>query len=332
MPPTIKDVATRAGVSTATVSYVINGTQRITEETRERVLRAMTELQYRPSALARSLRVRRTKTVALLVPYLSNQFFTDAAHGIEEVLQRNGYNLIISESTDDPENEKRLLQAFDSLLVDGLILVPCDPGQDYAAKALSSRCPTVFLDRRPLAGDCDAVVLDNCAGTYEAVSLLIRMGHRRIAMLLGAEWYSTTHDRMRGFEKALREAKLKPAPKFIRHADYGLGSGITLTHEVLTRRKPSAIFSASAQMTLGVFLKTREMRLRIPEDVAIIGCGDLAWAKATEPPLSMIYQPSSEMGKRAAELLLKRIEHPAEETGKCEIIYLPTKLRMRGSC
>ncbi len=329
MPPTIKDVANLAGVSTATVSYVINGTQKITDETRERVEKAMRELKYRPSALARSLRVRRTKTIGLLVPHLSNQFFTEAAHGIEEVLQRNGYSVIISESGDAPQNENRLLQVCASLLVDGLSLVPCNPKLNYVKKALSGRHPTVFLDRRPIDVDCDAVVLDNSNATYEAVSLLIRMGHERIAMLLGADWYSTTHDRMRGFKKALKEAGLKLDPNLVRHGDYGLESGIALTHEVLTSRKPSAIFAASAYMTLGAFLKTREMRLRIPDQVAIIGCDDQAWANATEPALSMIHQPSSEMGKRAAELLLKRIEHPTE---KYETVYLPTKLRVRGSC
>ncbi len=329
MAPTIKDVANLAGVSTATVSYVINGTQRITDETRGKVEKAMAALQYQPSAPARSLRVRRTRTVGLLVPQLSNQFFTEAAHGIEEVLQRNGYSLIISESTDDIANEKRLVEVFDSLLVDGLILVPCSPKQDYLAKALTDRHPTVFLDRRPTDFQCDAVILDNCHATYEAISFLTRMGHKKIAMLLGAEWYSTTRDRMAGYKKALEEAGIEFDPNLIRHGDYGIDSGIALTHELLTSRKPTAIFSASAYMTLGAFFKAQAMSIKIPEQLAIIGCDDLPWANAANPPLSMIYQPSYEMGKRAAELPLNRIEHP---TGDFETIYLSTKLRIRGSC
>lgn len=328
MRPTIKDVAKLAGVSTATVSYVINNNRFVSEESREKVNRAMQELQYFPSALARSLRVKRTRTVGLIVPQLSNQYFTKAAQGVEMILQQNGYNLMISESNSDWLVEKNLIMVFNSLLVDGLIIVPSARFQNDLQDVLRGSYPTVFLDRRPnqLAGD--AVVLDNFASTYEATMFLIRAGHTRIGLLLGAEWYSTSRDRVRGYRQAHEQSFLAFDQNLIRHGDFGLESGLLFTQELLDAAQPTAVIASSCDMTLGAFLKAKERGLAIPGQFAIIGCDDLPWATATEPAISMIHQPSTELGKAAAELLLKRIESPSE---KFETIYMPTRLHLRGS-
>ncbi len=326
--PTIKDVARLAGVSTATVSYVINNTRFVSEETRAKVDKAMEMLEYAPSALARGLRMRRTKTVGLIVPQLSNQYFTNAAHGIEEVLQRNGYSLIISKSGEDWEVEKKLVEVFTSLLVDGLIMVPCSERKNDLQKVLRGKYPIVFLDRRPTGFEGDVVALDNRSATREAVSLFAKAGHRKIALLVGVEWYSTTADRIAGYRQALADAGIGFDSGLIRHGDYSLESGLALAEDVFRKRKPTALLAASSDMTLGAFRKAREMGLKIPDQLAIIGCDDMPWANAIDPPLSMIWQPSVELGGRAAELLLKRIATPSEER---ETIFLPTRLNVRNS-
>lgn len=328
MRATIKDVAKLAGVSTATVSYVINKNRFVAEETKEKVSRAMEELQYYPSALARSLRVKRTRTVGLIVPQLSNQYFTNAAHGVEMVLQNNGYSLMISESNSDSQVEKKLVRVFNSLLVDGLIIVPSGTNQGDLKFARRGSCPTIFLDRRPYEYEGDSVVLDNFNATCDAAQFLIQKGRTRIALLLGAEWYSTSRDRLRGYRFALEQASLPFEPRLVRHGDFGVESGESIARELLDELRPDAVIASSSNMTLGAFLAIKEAGLSIPEDVAIIGCDDLPWAQATEPSISMIKQPSSELGRTAAELLLKRIEAPAE---KFEAVYLPTTLTVRGS-
>lgn len=328
MPPTIKDVARLAGVSTASVSHVINEKQFVSQEMRLRVQKAMEELEYYPSAVARSLRVRRTRTVGLIVPELSNKYFTEVAHGIEEVLQKNGYSLIISESGDDAHNERELVQVYDSLHVDGLIMVPCGPKQHGPGGPLRGNCPTVFVDRKPDGPRVDAVVLDNYNATYEGVSTLLDRGHRRIGAILGAKWYSTTRDRIRGYVKAHRDRGLEVDKELIRHGDYGVETGRALGAELLGGPMPTALFVASSYATLGAFMIAKEMGFSIPGDLAILGCDDLSWARATEPPLSMVVHPTSEMGKKTSELLLKRIADPG---GRRETIHLPTKIRFRGS-
>lgn len=328
MAATIKDVAKLASVSIATVSYVVNGSHQVSEETRRRVVRAVEMLEYRPSALARSLRVQRTNTVGLIVPQLGNLFFTEAAHGIEEILQRNGYSLIISESEGSPGTERRLIQMFNSLLVDGLIIVPCGRRQSELRKALRGNYPTVFLDRRLGRFAGDAVLLDNYGATVEAVGLLAGRGHRRIGMVLGSKWYSTTRDRIRAYKKALRDAGIGFDPALVRHGDYSIEAGSALAEDLLRTASPTALFLACSNMTLGAFVTVRKLGLSVPGDVAIIGCDDLAWATATEPPLSMVYQPSAAMGRKTAELLLRRIDCPTDDS---EMFYLPTQLRLRGS-
>ena len=329
MAATIKDVAKLAGVSTATVSYAINNTRFVSEETREKVEKAMRELEYYPSALARGLRVRRTRTIGLIVPQLSNTYFTEVAHGIEEILQKNGYSLVISESKDDPASEKKLIQVFYSLQVDGLIMVPCQlPEESTLGSVLRDACPTVFVDRRIENFKCDAVVLDNYSSTYKVLTAMFKSGRRRIGMLLGPKEYSTTQDRLAGHKQALADAGVAFDARLIRHGDYGFESGLSIGTEILKRKnRPDAVFSASSQMTLGVFLKAREKGVRIPEELALCGCEDTGWALATDPPLSMIYQPSAELGKKAAELVLTRIESPTE---KRETVFIPATPRFRG--
>lgn len=329
MGVTMKDVASRAGVSTATVSYVINDTRFVAAATREKVVRAMAELNYSPNTLARSLRVRRSKTIGMVVPQISNPSFTDAIHGVEKVLQDNGYNLLISESGEDGDCEIKLIKVFNAMFVDGVIIMASGKQQPKLAEALKAGgYPAVFLDRslKKLRGDI--VTLDNRRSTMEATRLLLERGRRRIGLLLGPGQHSTTQDRIKGYTQAHRDAGVPVDPDLVRHGDYSLESGKALGKELLESRRPDAFFAASADMTLGVFMEAKAAKRGIPEELSIIGCHDSAWAAVTDPPLSMIDQPSSELGRLAAELLLKRIGAPG---GDFERIFLPARITVRGS-
>lgn len=328
MAATIKDVAKLAGVSTATVSYVINETRDIPKKTREKVRRAMRELEYLPSAVARSLRGRRSRSIGLIVPQIDNQYFTNVAHGIEAVLRKNGYTLVIGESGDDLKTERMLIRTFNSMLIGGLIIIACGARHDPLADVISGDYPTIFADRRPNGFPGDAVMLDNFTSTYNAIAMLLERGHTRIGMILGAKYYSTTKDRIAGYVRAHREKGLAVDPELFCYASYTAESGAMFGEKLLRSHSVTAVFCASPLVTLGIFVKAKELKLSIPEQVALIGCEDTVWATATEPAITMIFQPSIEMGKKSAELLLKRIANPADTF---ETISLPTQMMMRGS-
>jgi Transcriptional regulators len=329
MAVTIKDVANLAGVSTATVSYVINNTRFVSETAREKVRNAMAELKYSPNTVARSLRVGSSKLVGMVVPQISNPSFTDAIHGVEKVLRKNGYRLLISESGEDSRTEVDIVKVFNSMFVDGVIIFASGKQPAALESALrEASYPTVFLDRRLKGVKKDVITVNNEAATREGVSLLLSKGHNRVALLVGPPQHSTTQDRIKGYKLAHKEHGVRVRPGLICHGDYGLESGLRLGGEVLDEHAPNGFFAASADMTLGALLAAKQRNLRIPDQLGIVGCHDSAWANATEPPLTMVWQPSIKQGELGAELLLKRIANPTDDF---EIVFLPTQLTIRES-
>lgn len=329
MAVTIKDVANRAGVSTATVSYVINNTRFVSEAASQKVRKALAELKYSPNTVARSLRVRSTKIIGMVVPQISNPSFTDAIHGVEKVLRKNGYKLLINEADEDWRAEVSIIKVFNSMFVDGVIIFASGKQPAMLKSALQGGSyPTVFLDRR--LGDVkgDVIAVDNVTATREGVGLLLERGCSRVALLVGPTHHSTAQDRIKGYKQALKEHGVKMRPGLVCHGDYGLESGRRLGGEVIDKYAADGLFAASADMSLGAFLAAKQRKLRIPDQLAMIGCHDSAWALATDPPLTMVSQPSSQLGELGAELLLKRIAAPG---GEFETIFLPTQLNLRES-
>jgi LacI family transcriptional regulator len=329
MAATIKDVAKLADVSTATVSYVINGSQFISDKTKNRVERAMKELNYHPSALARNLRIQKTNTIGFIIPNISNQYFTSAAKGIEKVLRVNGYNLLVSDSEDDESVECERIKVFTSLKVDGLIISSAGKESDIFLKDLSDSNPVVFFDRRPKEFECDFVVLDNYRATYDAISMLLMKKHTNIGMLLGKKHISTTQDRIMGCKQAYKDYGIDSKELRVVHGDFTIESGRLLATELLRPELGiTALFIANGLMTIGAFMVVKEYGLMLSEDLAIIGCDDSEWALVSTPPMSMIYQPSYEMGKLAADILLRKIK---VDESKHEKIFFPAVLNIRGS-
>jgi LacI family transcriptional regulator len=329
MTASMKDVAQRAEVSTATVSHVINRTRFVSEETRARVLQAMRELDYYPNLAARSLRSQRSNIVGLIVPDVANHFFMTLIKGVEDVLRANRYTLLVSNSDDDVDVEKEQLRILKAQLVDGLIMATT--GHDHAfLEAALKDWPTVFVDREPNGyAKGDRVLVDNIGGTCEAMKALFERGHRQIGVILGLEGLTSTEERLAGYEKALANMGIGFDPALVRWGDSRPGSGYQLTRELVEATDMTALFIGNNAMAIGAMQFLRDREIRIPEELALICFDDSDWFLITDPPLSVVSQPSFEVGKHAAELLLRRLK--GEDSAKPQRYRLPTKVILRES-
>lgn len=327
----LAEVARRAGVSPATVSRVVNEPQMVREETRARVEAAITELGYRPSRVARRLRVRcgRSALLGLVIPDLQNPFFADLARGVEDAAQRQGWTVLIGNTDEDAEKERRYLQVMGAESVDGVILPPSSGRCPAAEELLRSGTPIVCVDRRLTGARVDTAVIDNVRGAYEATAHLVDEGHRRIALIHGRRQLSTSTERSEGYRAALADHGIAFDPSLTCAGDSRQPSGRHLTDQLLAlTRPPSALLVGNSMMTLGALEAIREGGLRIPQDIAVVGYDDMPWALALDPPLSVVRQPGYELGTRAAELLLQRIRDPGRST---TLLTLQPELVVRGS-
>jgi LacI family transcriptional regulator len=334
MAVSIKDVAAKANVSTATVSHVINETRYVAEETRLKVLQAMKDLDYRPNPVARSLRSRKSNIIGLMFPAqsddTSNFFFMSIAHGIGSVLKNHGYQLIVSNSNEEIEMEREQIKMFNDQFIDGLIMAPTAQSHEYLHEELHGDYPVIFVDRKPKGYEKgDTILSDGQNGTYGAIKLLIEKGHRNIGFVTGPLGLTTSDDRFEGYKQALIEHALPISLDLIKEAVPSFENGYDVAKELIENTHVSAIFTANNIMTMGVVKCLQDYKKKIPEEIAVIGFDDYEWAKITTPPLTMIKQPSFEIGVKAAEAMIRRIEDPQAEYVEWR---LQTTLMTRGSC
>jgi LacI family transcriptional regulator len=321
--PTMRDIARAAGVSLATVSYVVNGGPRpVSTHRRRRVLAAIKELGYEP-------RPRRTGDTAIgvIVPMATNAFFSRAVAGVEAALGPTEHALT-SSSGDDPAKESELLRVMRRHRVDGLIITPCGEVPDEVHRLATSGIPVVVMDRGVATTALNGVTMDNYGSAVKATRLLIDSGHRRIALLNGPERVDTARDRRRGYLDALRAAGLPVIPQYVRDVEFGRERGATATHEMLSlKTPPEAIFSSSLILTAGMLTAVHERSLRWPDDVAIVGFGDATWTQLMSPPLTVVKQPAERLGTTAAELLLSIIRNGGPRTGQRIVVESQIVLR-----
>jgi len=324
---TVLDVAKRAGVSPMTVSRVVNGSGPVSPKLRARVEKALKETGYVPNTVARNLRTKRTDTIGLVMPDITNPFFTHVVRGVEVAARAAGLLLLLTNTDQRPDEELRVVSMLLQRQVDGMLAIPAGACSDTARLCREAGVPLVIVDRRPEVSGLDVVRADAEGGSYELGQLLAGLGHRHMAVLTGPEYAPTAVDRAVGFAKALEEAGL-PAP-IVRHGDFSLVSGSEMTQLVMQEEpRPTAIFACNNFLAIGTQHKLEELGLRIPEDVALVGLDDLPTEMVTFPFLTVSAQPAEEMGRRAVELLLERIKSPDE--GPREIL-LPTELTIRRS-
>lgn len=323
--PTIRDVAARAGVSHQTVSRVINGNGLVAAGTRERVLQAIQELEYVPSALARGLSSDRTHTLGMVGADVSDYFFAQAVAGAEAEARKHGLFLVIGSLEPAADGDERgYLRLMLERRVDGLVLARpvLDPGMGALLASLAERLPLVVIAARLHLPGVDTVEVDNRQGGLDATRFLIEQGHRGIATITGPLAWPHARDRLASYRVALRRAGLKADPALVaRCRDWGLESGRKAAAHLLETGQPfTAIFAHSDLLALGAITELRARGLRVPEDVAVVGYDDIPVASFVDPPLTTIRQPMRQVGARAVEILLDKIaavrSHVASRPGR----------------
>jgi LacI family transcriptional regulator len=329
---TLRDVALRAGVSVGSASAVLNEAGTASAEMIRRVRKASEELGYQPDGVARSLKTGRTRTIGLVIPDIANPHFANLAKAIEIGADRAGYALMLSNTTDDPDKEVRLLRLMRMQRVDGLILVPCgiEPSHTEAIRK-AFPAPIVMLDRVLRGLDYDSVVLDNRAASRMVMEYLIRAGHRRIGIVTGPPSISISTERLAGCREALAENGVAFDDGLVACGEFQSEPAYRATIALLHKRpRPTAIFSTSCHTTIGVMKALADQGFQCPQDISVAAIDDFEWANAFSPQLTTAAQPIDEIGSKAVERLLARLDGRA--SGAAEHIVLTPRLIVRNSC
>jgi len=329
---TVRDVARKAGVHPGTVSRVLNPDRRhlISEETALRVERVAQDLGYGVNHIARGLRTRRSSTVGVLIPDLTNPLFPPMVRGIEDYLHPAGYTALLTNTDSDPEREIRGLEALMARQVDGFIIAPTVSNVARVKEMIDEGRPVVLVNRTVPRVNAFAVTPDDRRGAAAAVEHLVGLGHRRIAHLGGPQDVSPGHDRYRGFLEAMREHHLGgEAEGLAGFAEtFAGGAGVEPMRELLARDAFTAIFAANDLLALDALDALRAAGLRCPRDVSLVGFNDMPFADRFDPPLTTVRFSHYEMGRRAAELLLGQV---GGDTSQPTTVVLSTELVERSS-
>ncbi|MGG3905415.1 LacI family DNA-binding transcriptional regulator [Geobacillus stearothermophilus] len=325
----IKDVAKRANVSTATVSRVLRNTGNVTEETRQRVLEAIEALNYQPNVLGRYLRRMETETALVVVPDIMNPFFSKVLRGIEAVALKHGYQVLLGDTQNDARLEEQYLNVLPQRQVDGMIFLTARIRKELMEE-MARQFPIVLACEYLEGADIPTVSIDNISSARKATEHLIRLGHCRIAHLSGPMNIILSRDRLRGYQQALAQHELEADAALVQEGDFTYESGYNLTLKLLALEKPpTAIFAANDEMAIGAIKAVRHRGGRVPDDVAVVGFDDIQMASIFEPSLTTIAQPMFEIGQKAMELLLALIEGTSARRRQ---LVLPDRLVIRDSC
>ena len=325
---TMDDVASRAGVSTSTVSHVLNGTRKVSPATVQAVQRAIQALGYIPNTLARSLARSSTNTLGVAISALSNHYFSETVHAIETECAKHGYMMLFVDTHDDPEQELRVVTALHHRRVDGIVLAPSN-GSMALAYLQANEIPAVLVDRM-MSEHFDQVGVENAQPTQALVEHLIAHGHRRIGFIAGRAGFSTTDERVAGYKAALQAAGLVFDPQLLVDGGSNTEPARQATVQLLAlAAPPTAIMAGNNLMTLGAMQALREAQIEVPGQMALVGFDDFDWADLFVPRLSLIAQPVKALGARAVELLLQRMAAPGAPP---QSVRLAPTLQLRNSC
>lgn len=330
---TIRDVASRAGVSVATVSHVINESRFVAPGTKERVRAAIAALNYSRDGIARSLRRNKTGTVGVIISDITNPFFSDLVRGIESGIQSIDpeLNIILSNTDEDPDKERLYIDMFMERRVDGIILAPAGGNETYLADMVGRRFPLVFVDRVLPPVDADAVLVDNLTAARGVVDHLLSCGHRRIAVLKATLQANSIRERVAGYRQALLQAGVPFDAELVVESVSDIQAAFQAGQRLLRQPKRlDAVFCTNNFMTLGMMRAVNAHGLRCPEDIAIAGFDDFPWADSFHPRLTAVAQPSFAMGEEAVRLLVDRMSK--RRVGRGVKLMLETELAIRDSC
>lgn len=327
--PTMSDVARLAGVGTMTVSRVLSGTARVSEDTARRVQHAIEQLDYRPNELARALRGQRSRTIGLIIPYLYDAFFANCAHAITTVAKEQGYTVIITTSDEDTDTEYDEAEQMLQRHVEGLVIIPAKAPQSRLTRSLFGKTPVVVFDRPVSDTTFDMVLVQNTSGSRRMVEHLIEHGHQRISFMGLSRKLYTINARHLGYRRAMQEARLPETAFF--GCDSKEDTLRALEAQLSSKTPPTAIFASNNLSMRYVFAALVSLGVKIPNDMALAGFDDFDLAELTVPALTVVRQPAQEMGRVAVSLLFERIQRgELPQTGNR--IVLPVEIVLRRSC
>jgi LacI family transcriptional regulator/LacI family repressor for deo operon, udp, cdd, tsx, nupC, and nupG len=329
MKVTIHDIARAAGVSKSTVSAVLNDNPLISDATKRKVRRIMERFNYTPNEIARSLASRQTKTIGLIIKEIDNPYYGKMTKGIYNVAHGKKHGVILCNTELEPQKEVESVTILKSKKVDGLIISPLQERVDvsHIAQLKKEKYPFVLIGGIQNL-ETNVVDIDNEKAAYEAVSYLIAAGHKRIAHLLGPVYSVHSRQRCTGYKKALRKHKLPLHDDLIIEAGRSLQDGYEAGMRLLKRSKKfTAVFCYNDLLAIGFMRAARECRLKIPEDIAVIGFDDIELASFTVPPLTTVSVPMYQLGEESAKLLFEQIEHKERHLAKRVILDAPLTVR-----
>jgi DNA-binding LacI/PurR family transcriptional regulator len=325
----IKDVADAAGVSTATVSRVLADKPHVRQEVKTRVMQVVKKLNYRPNRVARSLRSQKSTIIGLIVSDIENPFFHQVARAVEDAAHEWGYSVMLCNNDEDPYKEQRYLHLIRDENLAGIILSPTRQTADNFAATSELNIPMVVIDRRVSDAEVDNIVIDNVQAAHTITTHLLEHGYRRIGAIFGIG-STTGRERREGFVQALKAYDLQPSTDLVKYANPREDDGFDTTQKLLQQpAPPEAILTSNSLLAAGALRALRESKKAMPEEVAFASFDETAWAKLVVPALTVIKQPTYEIGRTATELLIKRIQDPTRSTRE---VTLKSKLIVRQSC
>lgn len=323
MAATIKDIAKETGLGLATISSYLNGGN-VREKNRAKIEQAIEKLGFEVNEVARGLKTNRTRMVGVILPELNNIFFAEIITELEDVLRSRGYAVMICDCRTDEKREAEAAEFLKRRRVDGMILIPAGKSGACLQAIREAGKPVVLIDRMLPGVPCDTVLVDNRGAAEDAVNRLLRAGHRRIGMIAGAKSVYTAEERFQGYLRALEKAKVPADASLVVREDDTIRGGSRGLRELAARNPGmTALFISNYEMTLGAMIELHELEIRIPEELSVIGFDNIEFARASIPKLSIVTQPTKELGRCAAELMLKRLEGGSGQT-EFETIRLST--------
>lgn len=325
---TIKDIAKNANVSISTVSRVMNGLDRVSPDTRERVLKVIEEMNFIPNNVAVSMIKKQTKMIAIIVPEIINPFYTAVIHGVEEDAKKSGYFTIVVSTDDREEEERKFFSGVLSKNIDGIISVTACKDMSFYKYFQK---PIVLVDRYIENCGFDGVVIDNFGGSYHAVKHIIGKGHKRIALINGPADFNNGRERLWGFEQALRDSCIPVNPEYIKQGDWFEENGYNSMRTLMALKDPpTAVFLANNLICKGAIKAIYDMNLQIGKDISILGFDENELADFTNPKVTTVKRPMIEMGRVAIKILLEKISGQSQFAVP-QKITLGTELLIRDS-
>lgn len=326
MAATMKDIARRTGLGLATISSYFNGGN-VREKNRIKIEEAIEELHYEVNEVARGLKTNATRTIGVVIPELNNTFCAEIITGMEDILRSHGYATIVCDCRTDKKLEREAVEFLTRRRVDGIINMPVDEEGNHLKRFQKTGKPIVLIDRKIQGINCDSVLVDNKKAAEDAVRYFIGRGHRNIGIIGGPEEVFTAQERMAGYYKALESAGIPVRESLIWHGDYTIQGGVRGLEELVQNNpEMTAVFVTNYEMTMGAMIGVNELSIRIPEQLSMIGFDNLQFARACNPKLTIVAQPTDGIAREVAKVMLNHLENTGETSGELFSEKLETEI------